>query len=59
MESILATAFGRVIDVQKGESNAITEAAATFFGSVKEDTFTNMRLMMSKFIVKVLDAFGV
>ena len=31
METILATAFGRVIDVQREEADVMTEAAANFF----------------------------
>ena len=31
METILATGFGRIIDIQKGESDKLTEAAAVIF----------------------------
>ena len=31
MESILATAFGRLIDIQRGQSSQLAEAAATLF----------------------------
>lgn len=31
METILASAFGRVIEIQKGESNQLTKAAALFY----------------------------
>ena len=41
MESILATAFGRVINIQKGESNQLTEAAALFFSAAHENKKTS------------------
>ncbi len=34
METILATAFGRVIAVQKGEANSLTKAASAMFKSI-------------------------
>ena len=37
METILATAFGRVINLQRGEANQLTQAAAAVFGGVQED----------------------
>ena len=37
METILATAFGRVINLQRGEANQLTQAAAVVFGGVQED----------------------
>ena len=51
METILGTAFGRVIDVQKGESSVLTEAAAIVFDSLKEDgivTKDYMIMILSK-----------
>ena len=36
METILATAFGRKIDIQRGESDKLTEAAATIFSDTHE-----------------------
>ena len=36
METILATAFGRVIDVQRGESDELTRAVDSIFRSVQE-----------------------
>lgn len=37
METILATAFGREIAIQKGESSHLTKAAAVFFEDNRED----------------------
>ena len=31
METILATAFGRKIDIQRGEADELTKAASSFF----------------------------
>lgn len=45
MESILSTAFGRVMDIQKGESSAITEAAAALFESRKENSYTSIQFL--------------
>ena len=36
METILATAFGRVINILKGESDQLAEAASTIFGGARE-----------------------
>ena len=36
MEIILATAFGRVINILKGESDQLTEAASIIFGETRE-----------------------
>ena len=37
METILTTAFGRIINLQRGEANQLTQAAAAVFGGVQED----------------------
>ena len=37
METILVTAFGRVINLQCGEANQLTQAAAAMFGAAHED----------------------
>ncbi len=52
MESILSTAFGRVIDIQKGESSNITKAAARIFSSTNEGSILSIELvtlLFSKF----------
>ena len=36
METILATAFGRVVNVQQGESNELTKAAHNVFRQLEE-----------------------
>ena len=36
METILATAFGRVIDIQRGESDELTRAVDSIFRGVQE-----------------------
>lgn len=43
MEAILATAFGRMIDVQRGQSSQLAEAAAAVFSSSHEDKKTSPR----------------
>lgn len=41
METIFSTAFGRVIKIQKGESNRLTEAANSIFSGVQDCRFTS------------------
>ena len=41
MESILAAAFGRVVNIQEGEADQLTGAAASVFGGVQEDSRMN------------------
>ncbi len=36
MESILAAAFGRVINIQRGEADEVTEAAKGIFAAGKD-----------------------
>ena len=36
METILAVAFGRVIDLQHGEADQLTDACAAMFSNVQE-----------------------
>ena len=54
MESILATAFGRVIDIQRGQSSQLTKAAADVFSSGQDhDQETSLRyliVLLSKWI---------
>ena len=46
MESILAVAFGRVVNIQRGEADEVTEAAKGIFASGKD-----MRLQMCMGII--------
>ena len=51
MESLLATAFGRVIDVQRGQSDELTKAAGTIFGRTHEKKNTSilrLKMLLSK-----------
>ncbi len=51
MESILAAAFGREIEIQKGQSDQLTEAAAVIFGASREQEITSipfMSMLLSK-----------
>jgi len=41
METILSTAFGCAVNVQKGESSGITRAAASFFKNTNEGNSSN------------------
>ena len=45
METILAAAFGRAVEVQRGESNSLTKAAAGIFDFAR----VNRRLLLSLF----------
>ena len=38
METLVATAFGRYVDIQKGEADQLTEAAATIFRMNDEES---------------------
>ena len=46
METILATAFGRAVNVQGGESDELTKAANIIFRSLDEGSATNFHLMI-------------
>ena len=48
METIMATAFGRVIDVQRGEADSMTEAAGTLFKKFKGNTLQFSYFLFSK-----------
>ena len=41
METILATAFGRVVEIQKGESDKLADAAKSMFVGGQEDKNTS------------------
>ena len=45
METIFATAFGRVIDLQRGHSDQLTEAAATLFSANEEGKKTSLSFL--------------
>ena len=45
METILVTAFGRVIDIQRGESSQLTRAAAGMFADAHEGKKTSRRYL--------------
>lgn len=49
MESILAAAFGRVINLQRGEADEITEAAKGVFDAGKNMVIQFSMLIVSKF----------
>ena len=47
METILATAFGRIINLQKGESDSLAEAASFMFdGALETNTFSQENVVM-------------
>lgn len=55
MEVILATAFGRAIDIQRGESDDLTEIAYTISQSMGEGQLTSremLYLIFSQFLFK-------
>jgi hypothetical protein len=41
METLLATAFGRVLDIQRGQSDELTQAAASVFSGSQEGKKTS------------------
>lgn len=49
METILASAFGRLVEIQKGESDQLTKAAAIIFESFHEN-----KLSSATFLITVL-----
>lgn len=57
MESIFATAFGREIEIQKGESNQLTEAATTIFDHSQEhkkSSIVFVTMILSKGVSQLL-----
>jgi hypothetical protein len=50
MESILAAAFGRVINVQKGEADEVTKAAKGIFDSGKNSTVRFFLFLLCKLL---------
>ena len=51
METILATAFGRVINLQRGEGDKLTVAAGVLFSGAQENqvfTIPFMRTILSE-----------
>ena len=48
LENILATAFGRRVDIQKGESDEFTKAMTLLSDSVADGQFEQIVLMNSK-----------
>ncbi len=49
METILATAFGRVIEVQKGQSNELTKAATVILSGTQENRISSMSFLIMLF----------
>ena len=49
METILAIAFGRVINLQKGEADELTLAAQGIFKQSEKGTMPTARLILSNF----------
>lgn len=48
MESILAAAFGRAVDMQRGEADEVTEAAREVFDSGKGKLFMTIIMLSGK-----------
>ena len=46
METILATAFGRKVDVQGGEADELTKAAKSFFTQAEEGQLSSRELLV-------------
>lgn len=49
MESLLAAAFGRLINVQRGEADEVTKAANALFDFAKGKAFGLIFLLLSEF----------
>ena len=49
METILATAFGRVMDIQRGESDDLARAVDDFLMSMQEGGFFDAYVLVSPF----------
>lgn len=49
METILAIAFGRTVNLQKGEADELTLAAQGIFRNAEKDTFPLARTILSNF----------
>ena len=47
LEVILATAFGRRVDIQKGESDEFTKAMGALTGDAAEDQFAKFTMLES------------
>ena len=55
METIFATAFGRLIEIQKGDSDLLTEAASAIFSGAtesKKSSAVYVTMLLSKLSVK-------
>ncbi len=46
METILATAFGRSVDIQGGESDQIVDISRMFFDTSKEENALSHTMLM-------------
>ena len=46
METILATAFGRKIDIQGGEADQLTKVAKTFFSQAEEGQLASREVLV-------------
>ena len=46
MEVILAVAFGRVVNVQRGEADKLTEAAQNIFAGIQEKSASRALIMI-------------
>ena len=46
METILATAFGRKIDIQGGEADELTKVAKTFFSQAEEGQIASRSVLI-------------
>ena len=56
METMLSAAFGRSVDVQKGESTEIVEAAAMAFSRIRAGNIFNFNFLILMFS-KLLNMF--
>ena len=63
METILATAFGRVINLQRGEGDKLTEAAGVLFSGFQENQIMTVpfvkTIMCELYILQHKESFNI
>ena len=61
MEVIIATAFGRAINFQRGQSTELTEAATDFIAGGQEDQNTSalfLVMLLSTYLSKIVQFYN-
>ena len=50
METILATAFGRQVDIQRGETDELSDSARLFLKDSEDGDFLYILMLLSKWL---------